>query len=543
MAKILTVDEMRAIEKQADAAGFSYAHMMEHAGRSVARWVEHLCGGVHELRSVVLCGAGNNGGDGLVAGHWMKAAGAQVEVFLIKARPGSDENAARLAADGIAPVLLRDESAYATLALALSRADIVVDALLGTGTRLPLKDPLPKILAAANASIDAAARRPLVVAVDCPSGVDCDTGEAAAETLRADLTVTLAAAKRGLLQFPAAEFTGRLVVGDIGLPIGFAPLEKATLQMADPERVRAWLPRRPRSAHKGTFGRVVVVAGSVNYPGAAVLSAQAAYRVGAGLVTIATPAPVYEVVVPRLPEATWMILPDEMGVVAEAAYEVLTREMGQAEVMVVGPGFGVEKTTAAFVRRLVGVEEAGHPTRIGFDANLRASSAPRGWPPMVLDADGLRHLASIEGWWRHVPVGSVVTPHPGEMAALTGLSTEKVQEDRIGLAQRCAREWGVVVVLKGAFTIVASPSGETLVQPFATAALARAGSGDVLSGAIAGFMAQGVPPWQAAAMGAYVHGRAGELAEEEMQTSAAVLAGDIAQSLGAALAELLLKAP
>jgi hydroxyethylthiazole kinase-like uncharacterized protein yjeF len=543
MAKILTVEEMRTVEKQADAAGFSYAHMMEHAGRSVARWVEHICGGVHGLRTVVLCGVGNNGGDGLVAAHWIRTAGAQVEVFLVKARPASDENAARLAADGVAPLLLRDESAYATLASALNRADIVVDALLGTGTRLPLKDPLPRILAAANASIEAATCRPTVVAVDCPSGVDCDTGEAAAETLRADLTVTLAAAKRGLLQFPAAEFIGRLVVGDIGLPIGFDPLERATLQMAAPEMMRTWIPRRPRNAHKGTFGRVVVVAGSVNYPGAAVLSAEAAYRVGAGLVTIATPAPVYEVVVPRLPEATWMILPDEMGVVAEVAYEVLTREMGQAEVMVVGPGFGVEKTTAAFVRRLVGVEEAGLPKRIGFDANPRDSSAPRGWPPMVLDADGLRDLAGIEGWWTHVPAGSVVTPHPGEMAALTGLSKEKVQDDRVGLAQRCAREWGVVVVLKGAFTVVASPSGETVVQPFATAALARAGSGDVLTGAIAGFIAQGVPAWQAAAMGAYVHGRAGELAEEEMQTSAAVLAGDIAQSLGAAIAELHITAP
>jgi len=543
MAKILTVDEMRAVEKQAAAAGYSYAQMMEHAGHSVARWVEHVCGALHGLRVVMLCGVGNNGGDGLVAAHWLHHGGSQVEVFLVKARPASDENTARLVADGLALHVLRDEGADGELANALAAADVLLDALLGTGTRLPLEDPLPRLLAAVTASLAAAPRRPLVVAVDCPSGVDCDSGAAAAETVRADLTVTLAAAKTGLLRFPAAESVGRLVIGDIGLPVGFAPLEKASLLMAEPEMLRAWIPARPRSAHKGTFGRVVVVAGSVNYPGAALLSGEAAYRVGAGLVTLATPAPVYEVLVPRLPEATWMILPDDMGVVAEAAVEVLEREMGEAQAMVLGPGLGVEKATAGFVRRMMGVEEVPHPTRIGFGANQAASRAAHAWPPMVIDADGLKLLARLDRWWTHVPAGSIVTPHPGEMAMLTGLSKEDVQADRIGLAQRSAREWGVVIVLKGAFTVVAAPMGETAVEPFATAALARAGTGDVLTGAIAGLVAQGLPAWQAAVLGAYVHGRAGELAEEELQTAAAVLAGDVAQSLGAALAELDEKAP
>ncbi|OGO49088.1 MAG: NAD(P)H-hydrate epimerase, partial [Chloroflexi bacterium RBG_16_64_43] len=383
MAKILTVDEMRAVEKLADGAGHSYAQMMEHAGHSVARWVEHVCGGLHGLRVVVLCGVGNNGGDGLVAAHWLHHGGSQVEVFLAKARPASDENAARLIADGLALHVVRDENAFGELSNGLAAADVLLDALLGTGTRLPLKDTMPRLLAAVATGLAAAPRRPLVVAVDCPSGVDCDSGAAAAETVRADLTVTLAAAKPGLLRFPAAESVGRLVIGDIGLPVGFAPLEKASLWMAEPGMLRAWVPARPRSAHKGSFGRVVVVAGSINYPGAALLSGEAAYRVGAGLVTLATPAPVYKVIVPRLPEATWMILPDEMGVVAESAVEVLEREMGQAQAMVLGPGFGVEKATAGFVRRLMGVEETPHPTRIGFGSDHSASSAAHAWPPMV----------------------------------------------------------------------------------------------------------------------------------------------------------------
>jgi NAD(P)H-hydrate epimerase len=268
MAKILTVDEMRAVEKQADAGGFPYAHMMEHAGRSVARWIEHVCGSVGGLRAVALCGVGNNGGDGLVAAHWLRQAGAEVQVFLLKARPSSDENAARLAKAGMELIVLRDESAYVDLERALHDADVVIDALLGTGTHLPLKDPLPSLLARANTALRTSVRRPLVIAVDCPSGVDCDSGQADAQTMRADLTVTLAAAKTGLLRFPAAEHTGRLVVGDIGLPADFAPLELASLLMADPALVRPWLPPRPRNSHKGTFGRVVVVAGSVNYPGA-----------------------------------------------------------------------------------------------------------------------------------------------------------------------------------------------------------------------------------------------------------------------------------
>ncbi len=543
MAKILTVDEMRAIEKQADASGLTYVQMMEHAGRSVARWVEHVCGDLHGQRVVALCGVGNNGGDGLVAAHWLRLAGAQVEIYLLKPRPGTDENASRLVADGLALHVLRDDRDSSELARALAAADVVLDALLGTGTRLPLKDPLPGLLADVAKALAAAPRRPLIVAVDCPSGVDCDSGAAAAETVRADLTVTLAAAKTGLLRFPAADLVGRLVVGEIGLPGGFALLEKAGLSMADPDMLRGWIPARPRSSHKGTFGRVVVVAGSVNYPGAALLSGEAAYRVGAGLVTLATPAPVYEVIVPRLPEATWMVLPDEMGVLSEPAAEVLEREMGEAQAMVLGPGFGVEKATAGFVRRMMSVGEAPHPARMGFGADHSAANAGRTWPPMVIDADGLKLLSRIDGWWAHVPAGSVVTPHPGEMAALTGLSKEEIQADRIAVAQRFAKEWSLVVVLKGAFTVVAAPTGETAVEPFATAALARAGTGDVLTGAIAGLVAQGLPAWHAAVLGAYLHGRAGELAEEEMETSAAVLAGDVVQSLGSALAELDEKLP
>jgi len=259
------------------------------------------------------------------------------------------------------------------------------------------------------------------------------------------------------------------------------------------------------------------VAGSVNYTGAAYLAGAAAYRVGAGLVTLALPQTIYPIIAAQLPEATWLVLPDERGVITGPAAERLQPELSNYTALLIGPGFGTAKTTGDFVREML--------TRAAL-------------PPLVVDADGLRLLAQLPDWPRALPANSVLTPHPGEMAALTGLEKAELQSDRIGYARRFAAEWGQVVVLKGAFTVVAAPGGQATVQPFATPALARAGTGDVLAGAIAGLLAQGVGPYDAAVAAAYLHGRAGELAAAGMGTSASVLAGDVLNALAQAVAEL-----
>jgi NAD(P)H-hydrate epimerase len=420
-----------------------------------------------------------------------------------------------------------------------------VDAVFGTGARLPLTGkPADLLKQTAKYLEERDDDPPLIVAVDCPSGLDCDTGALDAKALPADVTVTFAAVKHGQLLFPGAEAMGDLVVADIGLDgLGLAELDSVKLELATEDMVQALLPHRPNNAHKGTFGRALVVAGSINYTGAAFLAASAAYRVGAGLVSLAVPAPVYGVLAGQLPEATWLMLPHEMGVIAEAAAEAVRKEYAQTQGLLIGPGFGTEKETAAFVRRWLGMDEPAGARRGSFGFINSASGeaeaeAATPMPPTVIDADALKLLAGIEGWSKHLPNPVVLTPHPGEMAVLTGLDKEAIQADRVGVAQKYAAEWGQVVVLKGAYTVVAAPDGRMTIQPFATAALARAGTGDVLAGAIAGLLAQGLSPYDAAVAGAYLHGLAGTYAAQALGSTASVLAGDVLDGLIEAMAEL-----
>lgn len=538
MPAIVTVDHMRRMEDSARKNGLTEEQMMENAGRAVAGEVLRRWPGLQGVRVAVLVGSGHNGGDGLIAAEALAEAGAQVGVYLIRPRKEDDRRLARLQGRGLLVARADQDQRYRVLRNLMASAQVILDAVLGTGARLPLEEAVAAALQVAGAAIGERPDLPFRVAVDCPSGVDCDTGEAADEALESDLTVTIAAAKRGLLIGPASAKVGELVVADIGIPELPVPDGEAVLRLSAAEDARRLLPRRPRLGHKGTFGRVLVVAGSVNYPGAAGLAARAAYRVGAGLVTLASPAPLQPLLAPSLPEATWLLLPHQMGVIAEAAAGVLAREMGKTEATVFGPGFGLEEATMSFVQSVFGAHGAGAGGSIGF---LHRAEAPAGpgvsFSPCVVDADGLKLLGRLSDWPARLPAGSVVTPHPGEMALLTGMTTEQVQADRIATALRFADQWHCVVVLKGAFTVVAS-GGRANVMPFATTALAHAGTGDVLSGAIGGLIAQGVEPFQAATLGAYLHGRAGDLAGHRSGSARGVLAGEVADSLSQALAEL-----
>jgi NAD(P)H-hydrate epimerase len=420
----------------------------------------------------------------------------------------------------------------------MTSAQVILDAVLGTGARLPLEEGLAEVLQIAGTAIRERPDRPFLVAVDCPTGVNCDTGQAAEETLEADLTVTMAAAKPGLLIGQGSAKVGELVVADIGIPALPESGGEPVIRLTAAEEARGLLPRRPRQGHKGTFGRVLVVAGSINYPGAAALAARGAYRVGAGLVTLASPAPLQALLAPTLPEATWLLLPHQMGVIAEGAADVLAREMGKTQAIVFGPGFGQQETTVAFVESVFGARLAVAGGRIGF---LHREAIPQGpavsFSPCVVDADGLKLLARLPDWPARLPAGSVVTPHPGEMALLTGMTTDEIQADRIATALRFADQWNCVVVLKGAFTVVAA-DGKANVMPFATTALAHAGTGDVLAGAVAGLIAQGLESFQAATLAAYLHGEAGERAGLRIGSGRSVLAGEVADSLPQALADL-----
>ncbi len=536
MKKVVTVEQMRAIEQAADASGLTYDKMMENAGKSIAAAILDYWPDAEGWNVTILAGPGNNGGDGLVVGHYLQEAGAKVSVYLTRERTEEDENLQRIIQHGCPVTVAEKDKRHKTLRDLIVSTDLIVDSVFGTGFNPPIKGDTKNIFEFVNKVLGEDASAPYIVAVDCPSGMDCDTGEIADESLSADLTVTLAAAKPGLLRFPGAEYVGEIVVADIGIPPSQKEIATIDLEFATREGVRAWLPERPRDAHKGTFGRVIIVAGSINFPGAASLSALGAYRSGAGLVTVAVPEPIQGFLVPMIPEATWLVLPHELGVIAGSAADVILEELPHCQALLLGPGFGQEQATLNFMKRLINPSAAAKQG-IGFVRHEGIDEALK-LPPIVIDADGLKLLAGIPDWQVHLSGQSILTPHPGEMSVMTGLSVAEIQAEREQTALDWAAQWGHVVVLKGAFTVVASPSGQATILPFATPALARAGTGDVLSGAIASFLAQGLQPYQAAILGCFIHGWSGEIAAGMIGSTAGVIAGDIAELIPAAISEL-----
>ncbi len=524
--KLVTVDQMRRIEAASDAQGHSYAAMMERAGSAVARVIQTRLD-IHARRILILVGPGNNGGDGLVAARHLQDAGAEVGVYLLK--PREDEHIAALRERSVFIANLPDDRGLRILRLWLGNCDVLVDALLGTGASRPITGELAKLLTAVSSAV--AERRnappelinpalptpsthtPLIAAVDGPTGLNYDTGELDPLTVPADVSVTFAYPKIGHTRFPGAGACGELIVADIGTDPKLA--NDVVTEIADPTLIRSLLPKRPADSHKGTFGKTLIVSGSTLYTGAPILAATAAYRAGAGLVTLATPRSIHAIMASKINEATFRPLPDQSGVVsAEAATEV--HELIETyDVALIGPGLTPD--ARPFIESILKPELKG---------------------AVVLDADALNCLAQIDHWWTHVKQTAILTPHPGEMSRLTKLSLQAIEADRAGTAIEHAKTWGHVVVLKGAFTVIAAPDGRSILMPFANPALATAGSGDVLAGTIAAMVSQGLPAFEAALCGAYLHGTAGELARREIG-AAGVLAGDLLQYLPQAIQQIM----
>lgn len=520
--KYVSVSEMQAIEREADQQGWGYAQMMEAAGRGLAETIQERYGYLAEDGALGLVGAGNNGGDTLVALAALAQEGWKANAVILRPRPADDPLAARLIEAGGQVFWLPARLEADQLAGLLARHGLLLDGVLGTGARLPLKPDLAETLGFVRRQLAALEAPPVVVAVDCPSGVDCDSGAAAPECLPAELTVTMAAIKQGLFKFPAYSLAGEIQVVGIGVEERFGETlpawQAANAFVPDLDWVRAALPPRPPDAHKGTFGTVLAVAGSVNYTGAAWLAGQAAYRSGAGLVTLAVPEPLHAALAGQFPEATWVLLPHQAGFIAAEAAPLVRGSLERASSLLVGPGFGVEPGSQAFLEQLFA---PGDPPL----------------PPLTLDADGLKLARRLPGWPGCLPAPAVLTPHPGEFGLLTGLSKDQIQANRLELARRYSREWGHVVVLKGAFTVIAAPDGQAAVIPVASAALARAGTGDVLAGLIAGLRAQGMAAFPAAVAGAWIHASAGLLAAQRLGSAAPVLAGDVLNAVIEVLAD------
>ncbi len=504
--KVVTADQMRDIDRRCAEAGLPTEVLMENAGLAVAQEVKHVLGTISGSQILVLVGPGNNGGDGLVAARHLHDWGAKVHLHLYRRKTEGDNNLSLALERGM------DHSEGENL-LPLNSISMVIDALLGTGRLRPLDSVIKRILEQVRAG---RAIRPqlLIVALDLPSGLDADSGAIDPACLTADITVTLGFPKVGLFSFPGADKVGHLNIADIGIPESLAQDIPTELIIA--EEVAASLPQRPSSAHKGTFGRVLVVAGSINYIGAAYLACQGAIRVGAGLVTLATPKSLQPILASKLTEVTYIPLPEaEPGLVHPEAAQIILDSLSGYDVLLLGCGLGLSPGAREFVKAFL------------FTQNL----------PTVLDADALNTLAEIPDWWSKLGSQAVLTPHPGEMSRLTGLPIAEIQGSRLHRAQEYASNWRHTVVLKGAHTIIAAPDGRAKLSPMANAGLASAGTGDVLSGTIAGLMAQGLSTFAAASCGVYLHASAAELVKDEIG-DAGMIASDLLPKLPLVIKEL-----
>jgi hydroxyethylthiazole kinase-like uncharacterized protein yjeF len=513
--KLVTVEQMRELDRN---AGVPVPQLMENAGLAVAQEVWLLLGEVAEHAVVVLAGPGNNGGDGLVAARHLHEWGSKVDVYMLQPRDPKEDDVYRQVVERDIPVkTAAEDKGFQALEEMLSRAEVVIDGLLGTGRMRPIDGELAEILK----RLAAVRQRPLpprILALDVPSGVDCNTGAVDPLCVPAEVTVTMAQSKVGLHTLPAAQYCGRIEVADIGIPAALS--ENLPYELMTAAWARSLLPERPLDANKGTFGKVLIVAGSMNYIGAAYLAAVGAGRVGAGLVTLACARSIYPIMAAKLVESTFLPLPDVDGfLTGESAHSVLQALDQGYNALLVGCGLGQMAYVQAFIQSVL-------PRLKG--ETLRA---------VVIDADGLNALASREHWWQELSVPAIVTPHPGEMSRLTGLPIADIQADRFQTAVGQASAWGATVILKGAHTVVAAPDGRARVSPFANPALASGGTGDVLAGAIVGLVAQGLEPFDAAALAVYLHGRAGEKVREELG-DAGLLAGDLLPALPQVIKEL-----
>ena len=537
MIKLFSVPEMQSLEKEANQKGLSYEMMMENAGRGIAEEIELAYSLLQNKKVFALVGSGNNGGDALVALSHLACTNWEASAYIVRERPDDDLLISRLLNNHGHIIYSYSDVELNHLKELIESYSVLIDGIFGTGIKLPLTDDIVRILSVVNTK-NMFAKTLHIVAVDCPSGVDCDTGEAAIETIHAEITVTMAGMKTGLIKFPAANLTGEIRIASIG-SINDLDLYKENKKcILTDEIIKQFLPKRTLDSHKGTFGTALIVAGSVNYTGAAFLAGMAAYKTGAGLVTMAVPAPLHIALSGNFPECTWILLPHEMGVISADAAKVLRKDIRRATALLIGPGFGLEDTTKEFIRKLICTNNERKAT-IGFiHDEIKDEESTTIQIPMVVDADGLKLLSKIDKWYELLPSPSVLTPHPGEMAILTKLSTQEIQGNRIQIAKQYSERWGHVIILKGAYTVIAEPEGQIAVVPVATPALAKAGTGDVLAGLIIGLLAQGVEPYRAACTAAYIHANAGLLAATRQKNTASVMASDVLNAVPQVISHL-----
>ncbi|MCZ6802125.1 MAG: NAD(P)H-hydrate dehydratase [Nitrospirae bacterium] len=492
--KLVTAAQMQELDRRTiEEAGVSGKVLMERAGTGATNAFEEFFRSFKEKRVLVVCGKGNNGGDGFVMSRLLLKNKAKVQTILLENPKGLKGDAKymyqRYMKTAGSPSIVVLPSAK-TLQRLLKNSDILIDAMLGTGISEPVKDVFQMTINAMNES-----GLP-ICALDLPSGIHAETGKILGAAIRANLTVTFGQPKLGLFLGPAIDHTGDIQVIDIGIPEVFVKETSSTSYLLTPSLMRPLQPVRTRNSHKGTCGHTGIIAGSPGKTGAAALAAQASLRTGAGLVTVATPAQAHSALESKLLEAMSLPFPDtKSGTLGLSALPSLCEFQKNRTSLAIGPGITTHPETVELIHAFL----------------------PHISKPCVLDADALNALAGHCDLLRLCPQPLILTPHPGEMARLSSpIPGKTINSDRLGIASGFAQLYGVIVILKGARTVIAHPNGHVAICPTGNPGMATAGSGDVLTGVLGSLLAQGLSAWDAAQLGVYLHGMAGDLAAEQV---------------------------
>lgn len=483
---LVNAQQMREMDRFAmEEIGIPGIVLMEAAGQAVVREVEERYAGA---QVVVLAGHGNNGGDAFVVSRHLANMGYQVMTWFTgqEDRMGGDCSIAyRALAKSRYPIKKLDNSNWDLLSYDLEHADLIIDGLLGTGIQGPLREPMGKMIQLINKQ-----KRGTILSIDIPSGVNADNGEVVGIAVEADVTVTFAYPKWGQYLFPGASYCGELLIRDISIPSWVGKELKLSSYLLQEEQVSRNIPKRRRHSHKGSYGHVLIISGCESYIGAPGLAAMGAIRSGSGMVTLAIPESIQAMVAGNVQEAVYWLWPETKGSFAEDSWKVLSDRKGSYDFVVVGPGIGLA----------AGVE--------WLQAVIRNSSGP-----LLLDADALnllsKDLSIIKG-----RQDVILTPHPGEMARMLGVTVQDVERNRPQVALKFAREHQVYLILKGTYPIIATPHGVCYVSPRGSSSLAKGGSGDVLSGMIASFVNQTGNILSGILLAVYIHGMAGEFMDE-----------------------------
>jgi hydroxyethylthiazole kinase-like uncharacterized protein yjeF len=511
--KLVKAAEMQDIDRRASSEyGIPSLVLMENAGIKTAEMVRNLLGSITDKKVIILAGRGNNGGDGLVAARHLHNSGAIPITFVMgnieQLSPDSQINFAILQkiTDRIYP--LTDESHLEQFMWEMLDGDIIIDAIYGIGFKGSLNEYEARIVQWVNHS-----RLP-VLSVDIPSGVEADSGRVKGEAVKAAATVTFALPKPGLILEPGKNYTSQLSIADISIPKALLEHKRLQTNLITEDMAARLLGPRDPDSHKGTFGHALLIGGSTGLSGAILLASQATIRTGAGLVTAALPKSLVPLFDAALQEVMSIpLMETRQGTIAPEALPAIGNILGASSVCAVGPGLSRYKEANAILRFIL--ERAG--------------------VPVVIDADGLNALAEDIDILKQRQIPIVLTPHPGEMARLTGKSTEEIQSDRIHYAVHYAREWGATVVLKGNKTVIAAPNGETYINITGNPGMATAGSGDVLCGIITGLISQGINPVNASVAGVYLHGLSGDHAAG-IKGQRGLIAGDLIEALPVVIA-------